>query len=272
MLPLRLSRAIVERLDPEHLAIPDLASPEDLALLLHLVRAAPPIADRRGWGASFGRELNATDDRHHFTPRPADGRRGWIPVLEGKLVDPFRVSVDRATMGIAPGIAGRVIDRERTWGRARVAYRDVASASNRLTLIAARLPSGTLSTHTLCCLRTALPEEDEWCLLAILNSFVANYVVRAFVNTHVTAAIVGRVPAPRPDAGSPAHRALALGARRLARTGIEAGRREYVELQARVAALYGLTTAQFAHLLATFPLVDAGVRQDTMDAFARLTV
>jgi hypothetical protein len=36
--------------------------------------------------------------------------------------------------------------------RARLAYRDVASATNRLTLIAAVIPARAATTHTLFCL------------------------------------------------------------------------------------------------------------------------
>ena len=43
--------------------------------------------------------------------------------------------------------------------RPRLCYRDVAGASNRLTLIAAILPAGCVSTHTVFCLRTPLAIE-----------------------------------------------------------------------------------------------------------------
>ena len=40
--------------------------------------------------------------------------------------------------------------------RPRLAYRDVAGATNQLTLIAALLPAGCVSTHTVFCLRTPI--------------------------------------------------------------------------------------------------------------------
>ena len=49
-------------------------------------RSFQPLGDPGGWGVRFGRELNATDDRHAF--RTAGG---GLPVVEGKHIEPFRV-------------------------------------------------------------------------------------------------------------------------------------------------------------------------------------
>ena len=80
--------------------------------------------------------------------------------------------------------------------RPRLAYRDVASATNRLTLIAAILPAGCVSTHTVFCLRTPLPLRDQHFLCGLFNSFVVNYLVRLRVTTHVTTATVEQLPIP----------------------------------------------------------------------------
>jgi hypothetical protein len=262
-----LSRGVLDRLDPRGLTVPDLQSPADLALLLHLVRTAPALSDPRGWGVSFGRELNATDDRRHFVPRGPGCPRRLLPIVEGKQVEPFRVEVTRSTTGIATSVARHRVDPGRTWHRNRLAYRDVASATNRLTVIAAMLPRGTLSTHTLFCLKTPLEDADQWCLLALLNSFVANYVARRRVTTHVTTEIVGGLPAPRPARGSRTHRALSRLARTLAEGGVSSQPEAYVELQARVAALYGLSRDQFVLVVSTFPLVDEAIRLAAVERF-----
>ena len=64
--PIVLSRSLLESWDPEHLAVPMLTSPVDLDLLVRISGAVPRLGDREGWGASFGRELNATEDAKHF--------------------------------------------------------------------------------------------------------------------------------------------------------------------------------------------------------------
>ena len=106
--------------------------------------------------------------------------------------------------------------------RARLAYRDVASATNRLTLIAAIVPARAVTTHTLFCLKTRLPLAEQHVLCALLNSFVANYLIRLRVNTHVTVALVSRLPVPVVRVGHPFFdrlSALVRGARSLHVTG-----------------------------------------------------
>jgi hypothetical protein len=45
---------------------------------------------------------------------------------------------------------------------------------------------------------------------------------------------------------------------------------EYVEMQALIARLYGLSDADFAHILRTFPLIPQRVRDAALTSFARL--
>jgi hypothetical protein len=98
----------------------------------------------------------------------------------------------------------------------------------------------------------------------LLNSYVANYLVRRWVTTHVTATVMARLPVPVP--GSPVKRVLARFARGLARAPsatIEA------ECQARSAAAYGLDVEEFAHILETFPLVERACRNAALASFRR---
>ena len=60
---------------------------------------------------------------------------------------------ESSQLAIPLRVAAQLLNRERTFDRLRLAYRDVASATNRLTLIAALLPPGTVSTHTVFCLK-----------------------------------------------------------------------------------------------------------------------
>ena len=136
--------------------------------------------------------------------------------------------------------------------RPRLGYRDVASATNRLTLIAAVLPADCVSTHTVFCLRTPLPLAAQYFLCGLFNSFVVNYLVRMRVTTHVTTATVERLPIPRKDDSPRAFREIAALARHLSRRDDRAAA---ARLQASVAALYQLTPDEFAHVLGTFPLI-----------------
>ena len=63
---LSISRSRLESWDPEHLTVPELANPQALAIFTRAAAALPRLSSPEGWGAKFGRELNATDDRPHF--------------------------------------------------------------------------------------------------------------------------------------------------------------------------------------------------------------
>ena len=198
-------------------------------MLERISAAVPWLGSADGWNVQFGRELNASDDRGEF--EPFTGRDITRPVVEGKQIEPFRVS----TRSIAPRTDGRR-PPDRVPRRARLAYRDVASATNRLTLIAAIVPARAVTTHTLFCLKTPLPLDAQHVLCALLNSFVANYLVRFRVNTHVTASLLARLPVPLVTAPRPGFGRLAAPVADALHRHI-AGQRneEYAELQAIVA-------------------------------------
>jgi hypothetical protein len=260
--PLLITRQLIERLSgPDDLGIPEIPGERDLRILETVASRVPWLGAPDGWQVHFGRELNATDDSAAFVP--FTGSAGARPVLEGKQIEPFRACAATCRHEWPQDRETRRIPR-----RARLAYRDIASATNRLTLIAAIIPPRAVTTHTLFCLKTPLPLDAQHVLCALLNSFVANYLVRMRVNTHVTVALVSRLPVPviHPDAD--AFSRLAALSRSLATSeGAIEEMDEYAELQAMVGRLYGLTGEEFEHVLGTFPLIGAEVRRRTLLTF-----
>jgi hypothetical protein len=252
-----LSRARIGDLSPS-LTIPEITSHETLSILTGISDRIPALGDPRGWHVRFGRELNATDDRSHFVPLPPD-RGSILPIVEGKQLSPFRADLSRSTSGIDEARAASLVDRASSFDRDRIAYREVASATNKLTLIAAMLPAGTISTHTVFCVKTALDDVSQWALLGLLNSLVANYLVRLAVATHVTAAIMSRLRVPKPDVSDASR--LADLAHSLADQGIDHAAGAYAELNAIAARLYGLTREEYAFILGSFPLLSSALRE-----------
>src|SRR5258706_198996 len=95
--PFRITPELIRRLSGDDLTIPDFRTATDVAIAERAAAMFPPMGDERGWSASFGRELNATDDRAHFGV-PGGG----LPIVEGKHVEPFRVHSRLATASISP--------------------------------------------------------------------------------------------------------------------------------------------------------------------------
>ena len=268
---LTITRARLEAWSPDLLTIPEISNPTALGIIATIAERVPALADPSGWHVRFGRELNATDDRPHFV-RLVDRRQSVLPVVEGKQLSPFHVDLERSEFGIPLKTAAKLLDGASTFDRDRVAYRDVASATNKLTLIAAMLPRGTVSTHTVFCLKTPLDERSQWCLLGLLNSLVANYLVRLQVTTHVTTALMARLPVPRPCSDSTDFARLADLSRRLAAAGMAGGHAQHeVEINAIAARLYSLSTGEYAHILETFPLIPEEHRRECLSTYVRAT-
>lgn len=261
--PVSLSPSVIERLSGPELTIPTLHDHMDLAIAERAAALFPSLGSPRGWAATFGRELNATDDRDAF--RPAASIRHGLPVVEGKHLAPFRVQARGATHAITVADARARLGGDRI-GRPRLAYRDVASATNRLTLIAAVLPANCVSVHTVFCLRTPLSAGAQHFLCGLFNSLVVNYLVRLRVTTHVTTATVERLPIPTRDVHPRACRDIAALARLLARRDDPDA---LARLNARVARLYQLTRSEFEHVLETFPLVPQRDRDAALEVFLR---
>jgi hypothetical protein len=256
--PVQLSTTTLERLSGDSLAIPYLRSQKDLVIAERAASLFSALGSERGWNVRFGRELNATDDRDAFRTSPPG-----VPVIDGKHLVPFRVDVTRSTRRIRFADLRRRMDPERI-SRSRLGYRDVASATNRVTIVAAILPAGCVSTHTVFCLRTPLPLADQQLLCGLFNSLVVNYLARLRVATHVTTAIVEGLAVPTRDSAPAACRSVAMLSRRLSR---RHDLRDWASLNAHVARLYQLTPDEFAHVLDTFPLIDRGDRDAAMAAF-----
>jgi len=242
--PVRLTPAFLQRISGDALTIPELRTPADVAIVERTAALFPPLGSDAGWGARFGRELNATDDRDHF------GASG-LPIVDGKHIGPFGAHVESSERFISARTA-RTLLPAAPFDRARLAYRDVASATNRLTLIAAILPAGCVSTHTLFCLRNRLPASAQHLLCGLFNSLVVNYLVRMRVTTHVTTATVERLPIPPPGYSPSAERDIVAAAQLLSRS---FDRDAWLQLNACVASLYQLSPAELRHVLATFPLI-----------------
>lgn len=257
-------RSLLTRLSGEAATIPDLRSDLDVAIVSHVLCSTPALGSADGWHVEFGRELNATEDRRHFAPR-SSAAGAQLPIVEGKHIAPFAVDLDAAVAAIDPEVARTLVDPARTFARSRLAYRDVASASNTLTLIAAIVPANVLTTHTLFCLRTRLDDDEQQFLCGMFNSYVANYLVRLQVGMHVTTATMARLPVPKPHTGSQFFLEIASLARALQAAPDDGASR--ATLQARAAHLYRLDASQFAHALTTFPLVTRQARDAALSAF-----
>lgn len=239
----QLTRALLRRGSADE-AIPTLRDAEELALFEQLLHA--PRLGGDGWQLRFGRELNATEDRDCLrVATPGD-----LTIVDGKHLSAFLVCPPAAGLGIGEQEARARLPTA-PWCRWRLAYRDVSGPTNSRSLIAALLPPGCVSTHTLFCLRSLIPVARQVYLCGMLNSLPADWFVRRYLGAHVTTRLIATLPVPAvPRAGS-TRRHVARLVLRLMRQPDD--RDAFIALQAIAASLYGLDRTRMATVLRDFP-------------------
>lgn len=184
----RVTSGFLSRVGGRARRFPDVRSRDDVELLERLTSRFPPICSAESYGASFGRELNITEDKHRF------GDRG-MPVIEGKHIQPFVTDGSAARFHISQAAAKAAL-ADLPFDRARLAYRDISAVGNRHALIAAIIPPGIVTTHTIFCLKTPLPPEQQHFLCACFNSEILNRFVRLLMGGHLTTSLVEGLPVP----------------------------------------------------------------------------
>jgi hypothetical protein len=230
--PARLDAETIGIAGGASLRIPDIRNAGDLEWLAAQCRRFPALGDKAGWNLRFGRELNATEDRESF------GDEG-LPIIEGKHIAPYRVDAGATTRRISPGKAAALLPSG-GFRRPRLAYRDVAAVGNKLTLIAAIVPAGVVTTHTLFCVRNPPADEQQYFLCALFNSEPLNRIVRMLMGGHVTTALVEHLPAPPWTGDREQHRLadLARGLAQASPVDDERAAQAQREIDERVGRLY----------------------------------
>ncbi len=154
----------------------------------------------------------------------------------------------------------------------RIAFRDVARATDSRTVICSLIPGGVTLVHlSPYLLRKHGDAAAEAYLLGILSSIPLDWYARRYVEVHLTAGLLSGFPVPRPDMNnSRRQRVIAIAGRLAAIDGRyaswaaevgvpvgsvtdEATNHDLVaELDALVAHLYGLGKSDVEHIIATF--------------------
>jgi hypothetical protein len=176
----------------------------------------------------------------------------------------------------------------------RVGFRDVARNTDERTAITTMLPPNVFCNHKLPTALVTSEDEhaiDPTCSLffcACMNSFVLDFLIRQRVTTNLTFITLYQLPMPRTRETDPLSRPIVTRAARLICTtpefdalAKEVGLKSHkdgvtdavqravlrAELDGLIAHLYGLTEAEFAHVLSTFPLVPDPVKIAAQNAY-----
>jgi hypothetical protein len=239
------------------------------------------------------RELDATNDRRFMAP----GEEALWPVFKGSSFNIWMADTGERYASADPGVVVPVLrERRRTGSRnrrsafhempqdwiddptslpclhPRVAFREIARATDTRTVIAALVPPNVVLTHKAPYLLFPSGEKrDEAFLLGLLCSIPLDWYARCLVENGVSFFLFSSFPNPDPGRAHPLRRRVEEIAGRLASVderyaewaaavGVPVGsvtteeeKQELVaELDACVALLYGLDERQLGHVFETF--------------------
>ena len=297
---IELSVDLIRRSSPASLSITEFKSELDVQLTEKML-SFPFLGETLPslWNVKFRHEFMMTNDSDLFKYEPAPGR---LPLYEGKMIWQFehRYSSPRYWIEEQEG-RQRVLGRKTSdtgqllgYQMYRLGFRDVASSTNKRTGIATILPRSFFASETIRLEKVVdatMTTPHRLYLCSCLNSFVVDSWLRNRVTSHVTFYFVYQLPIPRLMPGdlyfdaivsraarlictAPAYDDLAaevgLGDHRAGVTNPSGRATLRAELDGMIGRIYGLTEAEFKHILSTFPNVAGSVRAAALNAFRDL--
>ena len=279
---------LVRKLSPDSLSVMEFKSEKDVEIAQKMLRF-PLLGEwMDGEPLEISREFMSTDD-HPLFNYDKDG----LTVYEGKMIEQFTHTFEKPKWWISEStLATTRFFKRNNWKHPRLAIRRVASNTNNRTLIASVIPANSVVVHSLFVnVGDLLPPTQTLYLTAVLNSFVADYALRQQVTSNITQFFIYQLPVPRLTSSDGEFAAIVRASAQLICTTAEfdalareAGMSSHADgvaasderaalraqLDARIARLYGLDEGEFAHILATFPLVDEPTKLAARNAFRDL--
>jgi hypothetical protein len=283
---------LIKKLSPESHSIMEFKSERDIEIAGKLLKQ-PMLGEALDdtWNVRFGSEFHMTSDKALFRAAPDNGR---LRLYEGKMMWQFDCQYAEPTRWIveSEGRQALIGSKEKDSGQKlgyqmhRLVFRSAGENTNERNLIATILPKNVFCGNSLTVSRSFSGNAQELMYLcAVLNSFVLDWLLRLKIQRNLNMFLIYQLPVPRPVATN-ILTSLAVRAARLICTTQEFGDLASeiggdtrgvtdsieraclrAELDGLVAHLYGLTESEFAHILATFPLVADPVKQAARNAW-----
>jgi len=302
---------LIRRLSPDSLSVVEFKSDQDVNIAEKISVHPLLFGDDKGWNLElYGEELNMTRSAESFLTRHTKS-----PVYEGGMIWQFdhqysepRYWVKESDLRQAffgkrvkriEGLNCLPKDLRNDYEVDRIAIRKIASNTNERTLIVTLVPPYSFAGNSLSVHFPFRHTKDEYnalrfsgsetlAIIAALNSFVVDYVLRARMTTNLNLFYLYQLPVPRLTAAdaacgpivkraaqlictTPEFDALAkevgLGSHKSGVTTPTARAKLRAELDGLIAHLYNLTESEFAHILTAFPLVAQPVKDAALEAY-----
>ncbi|MHB8648353.1 MAG: Eco57I restriction-modification methylase domain-containing protein, partial [Thermomicrobiales bacterium] len=296
---LDLSVELIRRLSPDSLSVMEFKNEMDVRIAEKMLRF-PLLGEKieGTWNLVLTNEFHMTNDSHLFQTAPGPGR---LPLFTGKMFNQFLLTDERSGYWIDEK-AGRTALRGKRedsgqpldYQGYRWVHRRIARDTDSRTMISTITPKNVfteVNSTTIKVRETGITDSQMLCLCALMNSFSLDWMLRHKVNTTLNMFYIYQLPVPRLTERDAAFAPIVERAARLicttpefddlARAGGLRGHadgatdpaerdRLRAELDGIVAHLYGLTDEEFAHILATFPLVPQATKDAALAAYRAL--
>lgn len=290
---LTISVELIKRLSPDSLSVMEFKNEIDLAIAEKLAKF-PFLAETENmpWRIELSQEIHMTNDSYLFELEQKDC---CVPLVQGNMIHQFNHDFAKPKYWIDLGrgrsaILGRKPDEGQilAYQRYRLVHRRIARNTDERTAIACVMPGNRFCADTAQTTRNIILGPHLVCLVAMFNSFVADWEVRQRVTAHMDMHFVYKMRVPRLTEKDKSFRPIVERAARLICTtpefddlakeagigshklgvtnAVERGRLR-AELDGLIAHLYGLTEEEFAYILTTFPLVADPVKIAAQNAY-----
>jgi len=300
---LPLSVELIRRLSPDSHSVMEFKSAMDIHIAEKMLKF-PLLGEKieGKWNLVLTNEFHMTNDSHLFKTEPGEGR---LPLYEGKMIWQFDSSYLEPKYWIDEAVAKKILPKEQResffhYLNYRLAFREIASNTNERSLISSILPKRVFANHKLMVEQRKFPltAKQQLYVIALLNSFIFDSIVRNRVTTTISMFVFYQMPMPRLSEDDVAYLPIVTRAARLTCTtpefddlakqvgltphpnplpegeGVQYGVTDPVErarlraeLDGLIAHLYGLSEAEFAHILGAFPLVAEPVKIAALNAY-----
>ncbi len=279
-----LSAELIRAMNAETRSILEFRSAADVAIVGKMLRFPALGKPMEGvWNLKLTNEFHMTNDSQVFKTAPAENR---LPLFTGRMFNQFELTSEHSGYWIdeADGrkvLLGRAADtgQRLEYQGYRWLHRRIARSSDSRTLISTIAPPRVfteVNSTTLKVIESDIDaiEQCYWCGLA--NSMVLDWLLRQSVTSTLNMFYLYQLPVPRLPSSDPRCKQIAGRVARLVCTtpaydtlAKDTGLRDHrdgatdsaerarlrAEIDGLVAHLYGLSEAEFAHILGTFPLV-----------------
>ena len=286
---------LIRRMSPESHSMMEFKSNRDLSVVEKLLKF-PLLGEesKDAWNLTLMREFDMTIDKELFKPTPSPTR---LPLFEGKMMWQFECQYAEPTRWVdelegrqaSIGNKGKDQGQELGHQRHRLCFRSAGENTNERNLISTILPKHVFCGNSLTLDRAFSGNYSDKCYIcAVFNSFVLDWLLRLKIQRNLNMFLIYQLPMPRLNASDLKLRSISRRSARLICTTPEfddlakaAGLKSHkdgatdseerarlrAELDGLVAHLYGLSEAEFAHILGTFPLVAEPVKIAALNAW-----